>query len=108
MFGPVRGPWIDDGVHAALERAKEDPDIRLGGGAATIRQYLTAGLIDELHLVISSVLLGRGEHLLAGIDIVSLGYRCTEHASSEHGMHVVLRSGVVDPNLRPHSGPRKP
>ena len=55
-----------------------------------IRQYLSAGLIDEIHLVISPVLLGRGEHLLAGIDTVSLGYRCTEHASTDHATHVVL------------------
>jgi dihydrofolate reductase len=58
--------------------------------AATIRQYLGAGLIDELHLVISPVLLGRGEPLLSGIDLVSLGYKCTEHAASDHGTHVVL------------------
>jgi dihydrofolate reductase len=133
MFGPLRGPWADDGwkgwwgknppyhvpvfvlthharapitmeggttfhfvtdgIHAALNRAKEaaqGKDVRLGGGAATIRQYLTAGLIDEIHLVISPVLLGRGEHLLAGIDAVSLGYKCTEHASTDHATHVVL------------------
>jgi dihydrofolate reductase len=61
---------VTDGIHAALERAREAArgnDVRLGGGAATIRQYLAAGLVDELHLAISPVLLGRGEHLLAGI-----------------------------------------
>ena len=80
MFGPVRGPWPDDTWK----------DVRLGGGAATIRQYLTAGLIDEIHLAISPVLLGRGEPLLSGIDTVSLGYKCTEHASTERATHVVL------------------
>jgi dihydrofolate reductase len=70
--------------------AAQGKDVRLGGGVATIRQYLTAGLIDEIHLVISPVLLGRGEHLLAGIDAVSLGYKCTEHASTDHATHVVL------------------
>ena len=55
-----------------------------------MRQYLTAGLVDELHLVIAPALLGRGEHLLAGIDTASLGYRCTEHASSDRGIHVIL------------------
>jgi len=84
---------VTDGIPAALERAKEaaqGKDIRLGDGVATIRQYLTAGLIDSMHLVISPVLLGRGEHLLAGIDTARLGYKCTEHASSDHATHVVL------------------
>jgi dihydrofolate reductase len=133
MFGPMRGPWTDDGwkgwwgknppyhvpvfvlthharaplameggttfhfvtdgIHAALGRATEaaqGKDVRLGGGVATVREYLAAGLIDEIHLAISPVLLGRGEHLLAGIDMVSLGYRCTEHLSSSLATHVVL------------------
>jgi dihydrofolate reductase len=93
MEGGTTFHFVTDGIHAALERAKQaaqGKDIRLGGGAATIRQYLSAGLIDELHLVISPVLLGKGEHLLAGIDTVSLGYECTEHASSDHASHVVL------------------
>jgi dihydrofolate reductase len=93
MEGGTTFYFVTDGIHAALSRAKEaaqGKDIRLGGGAATIRQYLTAGLIDEMHLVISPVLLGRGEHLLAGIDTPSFGYTCTEHVSSEHVTHVVL------------------
>ena len=91
--GSLIGDEVGDGIHSALNRAKEaaqGKDVRLGGGVATIRQYLTAGLIDEIHLVISPVLLGRGEHLLAGIDAVSLGYKCTEHASTDHATHVVL------------------
>jgi dihydrofolate reductase len=93
MDGGTTFHFVTDGIHAALARAKEaagDKDIRLGGGVATVRQYLTAGLVDELHLVISPVLLGRGEHLLAGIDTVSLGYTCTEHAASERATHVML------------------
>lgn len=93
MEGGTTFYFVTDGIHSALERAKEaaqGKDIRLGGGAATVRQYLSAGLIDELHLVISPVLLGRGEPLLTGIDTVRLGYKCTEHASSEYATHVVL------------------
>lgn len=93
MAGGTTFHFVTDGIYAALERAKEAAqgrDVRLGGGAATIRQYLSAGLIDELHLAVSPVLLGRGEPLLSGIDTVSLGYKCTEHASSERATHVVL------------------
>ncbi len=93
MAGNTTFHFVTDGIHAALTRAKEaaqGKDIRLGGGVATIRQYLTAGLIDELHLAIAPVLLGRGEHLLGGIDTASLGYQCTEYASSERAAHVVL------------------
>jgi dihydrofolate reductase len=93
MEGGTTFHFVTDGIHAALERAKDAAkgrDIRLGGGVATIREYLTAKLIDEMHLVIAPVLLGKGEHLLAGIDTVSLGYKCTEHAYSENATHVVL------------------
>ena len=93
MEGGTTFHFVTDGIHAALQRAREaaqGKDVRLGGGVATIRQYLSAGLIDELHLAISPVLLGRGEHLLGGIDAVSLGYRCTEHVASELAAHVVL------------------
>jgi len=93
MNGGTTFHFVTDGIHAAHKRASEaagDRDIRLGGGVATIRQYLSAGLIDEMHLAISPVLLGSGEHLLAGIDAAKLGYRCTEHVATENAMHVVL------------------
>jgi dihydrofolate reductase len=93
MKGGTTFHFVTDGIHAALQRAKEAAqgrDIRIGGGAATVRQYLTAGLIDELHLAIAPALLGRGEPLLAGIDLVSLGYECTEHEASARATHVVL------------------
>ncbi len=93
MEGGTTFHFVTDGIHAALERARgaaQGKDVRIGGGADTIRQYLSARLIDELHLALSPVLLGRGEHLLAGIDLVKLGYRCTEQVSSERAMHVVL------------------
>jgi dihydrofolate reductase len=93
MEGGTTFHFVTDGIHAALERAKEaaqGKDIRIGGGAATVRQYLAAGLIDEMHLAMSPVLLGRGEHLLAGIDTVSLGYQVSQHVASDRATHVVL------------------
>ena len=93
MEGGTTFCFVTDGIHAALERAREaagDKDVRVGGGVATVRQYLSAGLMDELHLAISPVLLGRGEHLLAGIDMVKLGYTCTERVATERATHVVL------------------
>jgi len=93
MEGGTVFHFVTAGIHAALELAKEaaaGQDVRLGGGVSTIRQYLHAGLIDELHLAISPALLGSGEHLLTGIDMLSLGYQCTEHVTTENAMHVVL------------------
>ena len=65
-------------------------DIRLGGGVSTIRQYLQAGLIDELHIAISPILLGTGEHLFANLDTAALGYHCTEHVTTAKAMHCIL------------------
>ena len=87
--------FVTDGIEAALEQARAaagGKDIRIGGGAATIRQYLRAALIDELHLVISPVLLGSGEHLLQGIDTRALGYECVKHVPGSRAVaHVFLR-----------------
>jgi dihydrofolate reductase len=94
MNGGTVFHFVSDGIYAALSRAIEaahGQDIRLGGGVATIRQYLRAALIDEMHLAISPVLLGAGEHLFADIDVLKLGYRCTEHVATEKATHVVLR-----------------
>lgn len=133
MFGPVRGPWLDDGwrgwwgdeppyhcpvfvltnhprpsiemaggttfhfvtdgADAALERARAaagSQDVRLGGGAATIRQYLNAGRVDEMHLAIAPVLLGTGEPLLAGLDLPAMGYECSERVTTPGAMHLVV------------------
>jgi dihydrofolate reductase len=76
-----------------LSRAREAAsgrDVRLGGGVATIRQYLAAGHVDEMHLAVSPVVLGKGEHLFHGIDLTALGYETTEHVPTEHATHVVL------------------
>jgi dihydrofolate reductase len=134
MFGPIRGPWPDDGwkgwwgpnppyhvpvfvlthhprdaivmeggttfhfvtdgIQAALERAKSaanGKDVRIGGGVATIQQFLRARLIDDVHLAISPVLLGSGERLFADLDAVELGYRCVEQVATDKATHVILR-----------------
>jgi dihydrofolate reductase len=93
MGGGTSFHFVTDGIHAALKRASEaaeGKDVVLGGGISTIQQYLRARLIDEMHLAISPILLGSGEHLLIGIDAPQLGYRCTEHVPSANVTHVVL------------------
>ncbi len=94
MAGGTEFRFVTGGIHEAMEQATAAAagrDIRLGGGAATIRQYLRAGLIDELHLVMRPVLLGSGEHLLQGIDLRALGYECGSHVAGERATHVFLR-----------------
>jgi dihydrofolate reductase len=95
MKGGTEFRFITDGIHAALREAKAAAagrDVRVGGGAATIRQYLVERLIDELHLVISPVLLGRGEPLFAGIDLRTLGYECARHVAGKRAVaHIFLR-----------------
>jgi dihydrofolate reductase len=93
MEGGTTFHFVTDGIDAALGRATEAADgrdIRIGGGAATIREYLRAGLIDEMHIVISPTVLGAGEPLFAGIDVAKLGYRCSEHIGTSHAMHIVM------------------
>jgi len=134
MFGPVRGPWPDEGwkgwwgeeppyhtpvfvlthharaplamaggtefrfvtqgIHAALDEARAAAggrDVRVGGGVATVRQYLSERLIDELHLVVRPVLLGAGEPLFRDLDLCALGYECASHFAGERATHVFLR-----------------
>ena len=95
MKGGTEFHFVTGGVHAALSQARaaaRGGDVRIGGGVATIRQYLRAGLIDELHLAVAPVLLGRGEHLLHDLDTRALGYECVEHfAGTRVAAHVVLR-----------------
>ena len=94
MAGGTEFHFITSGIDAALEQARaaaRGGDVRLGGGVAAIRQYLRAGLIDELHLVVRPVLLGSGEHLLHDIDMRALGYRCSRSIAGERATHVFLR-----------------
>jgi dihydrofolate reductase len=93
MEGGTTFHFVTNGIQAALARAREaaaGKDVRVGGGVSTIRQYLSAGLVDEMHLALTTVLLGRGEALLAGIDLPALGFECTRRAPTEHATHVVL------------------
>jgi len=101
MKGGTVFHFVTDGIHSALEQAKRaagGKDVRLGGGPATIRQYLAAGLIDDLHLAVRPVVLGAGEPLFAGLDVRALGYECTGTVAGERAMHVLIAK-------RPPSGP---
>ena len=94
MAGGTEFRFVTDGIHAALAQATAAAagrDVRLGGGVSTVRQYLRAGLIDELHLAIRPVLLGSGEHLLHDIDTHALGYECAKLVAGERATHVWLR-----------------
>lgn len=93
MQGGTEFHFVTDGIHAALERARAaagERDIRIGGGVSTVRQFMQAGLIDELHLAVRPTLLGTGESLWNGLDARALGYTCTRHVPGERATHVFL------------------
>jgi len=93
MKGGTTFYFVTDGIDAALMKAAEEADgkdVRLGGGVSTVREYVKAGLVDEIHLAIIPTLLGAGEHLLSGIDLAKMGYRCVEYVPSARAAHVVL------------------
>ena len=94
MEGNTTFHFVTGGIHEALDRAREAAngmDVRIGGGPNVIQQYLREALIDELHVAIAPVLLGRGERLFEGVDLRALGYECVQFAASEKATHVVLR-----------------
>jgi dihydrofolate reductase len=94
MKGGTTFYFVTDGIESALKKAKDaakGKDIRIGGGVSTVRQYLKAGLIDELHLAFSSVFLGQGENLLAGIDLPGLGFKQVERVATGEATHFVLK-----------------
>jgi len=94
MAGGTTFHFVTDGIESALRQARAaagDKDIRLGGGVATVRQYLAARLIDDLHLAVRPVLLGRGENLFHGLDLRALGYVCERAVAGERATHVFLR-----------------
>jgi len=93
MEGGTTFYFVTEGIEAALEQAKAaagDRDVKIGGGVATVRQYLQAGLIDEMHFAFSPVMLGRGEAMFAGIDLPALGFQVTETAPTELATHILL------------------
>ena len=94
MEGGTTFHFVTDGIFSALERAKDAAnglDIRVGGGVETVRQYLRAGLIDEMHIALAPILLGSGEQLFSGIALPSLGYYCAEHTSSPNATHLIIK-----------------
>jgi dihydrofolate reductase len=93
MEGGTAFHFVTEGIEEALKRARHaagSKDIRVGGGASTIRQYLRAGLLDELHVAIAPVLLGSGEPLFSGLNLPELGYAVREHVATQAATHVVL------------------
>lgn len=93
MNGGTTFHFVTDGIHRALERAVDaakGQDVRLGGGIATMQQYLRAGLVDQMHLVVSPALLGSGESLFQGINLPALGYQLTDHIPSPGATHMIL------------------
>lgn len=93
MKGGTTFHFVNEGIETALAQAKQaagHKDVRLGGGAASIRQYVRARLVDELHLAVSPVILGQGEALFANLDMAALGYTCTKHIASPHATHIFI------------------
>jgi dihydrofolate reductase len=93
MEGGTVFHFITEGIEAALDQAKAAAgglDVKIGGGVSTVRQYLEIGAVDEMHLAISPVLLGRGEAMFAGLDLPALGFSIAERVATENAMHVVL------------------
>lgn len=97
MLGGTTFHFVTGGIEEALDRARAAAgakDIKIGGGVATVRQYVQAGHVDEIHLALAPVVLGRGEALFRGLDLRALGYRTVEHVPTERATHVVLAKQV--------------
>jgi len=94
MQGGTVFHFVTDGIHSALEQAREaagGKDVRIGGGASTVRQYLAEKLVDEMHVAVRPVLMGKGEPLWQGLDLHALGYECAEFVAGERAMHLFIR-----------------
>jgi dihydrofolate reductase len=93
MLGGTTFYFVTDGIEVALQRAREAAgakDIKIGGGVATVKQYIQAGHVDEIHLAMAPVALGQGESLFSDLDLRALGYRTVEHVPTERATHIVL------------------
>lgn len=94
MKGGTEFRFVTDGIESALKQAFASAggkDVRLGGGPGTVRQYLQARLVDDLHLAVRPILLGAGEPLFAGLNLRALGYECVEQVAGERATHVIIR-----------------
>jgi dihydrofolate reductase len=93
MLGGTTFYFVSDGIEAALQKAREAAgakDIKIGGGVSTVKQYVRAGHVDEIHLALAPIVLGQGEALFSGLDLRALGYRTIEHVPTERATHIVL------------------
>lgn len=93
MEGGTTFHFVVGGIEEAMRLARQaagDKDVKIGGGVSTVRQYLQAGLVDSMHLVVSPVILGRGEALFAGVDLAALGFSVSDHKTTDHATHVLL------------------
>ncbi len=96
MEGGTTFYFVTDGIESALKKAKAEAkgkDVRIGGGVAMVRQYLTAGQIDEVHLAMAPMFLGEGEHLFAGLNLHALGFASIQTVASEKATHVLIKRG---------------
>jgi len=103
MAGGTEFRFVTDGIESALDQAREAADgrdVRVGGGVSTIRQYLQAKLVDELHLAVRPIVLGEGENLFQGLDLRALGYQGVESIAGERATHVILRRGDASKESR--------
>jgi dihydrofolate reductase len=94
MKGGTDFHFVTDGIESALAQAKAAAggrDVRIGGGVSTVRQFLQAGLIDEMHVAVGPVFMGAGENLWQGLDMRALGYEIAEVIPGERATHVMVR-----------------
>ena len=93
MLGGTTFHFVSGGIEEALQKARAaagTKDVKIGGGVETVRQYIQAGHVDEIHLAMAPVAIGRGEALFNGLDLRALGYRTVEHVPTERATHIVL------------------
>ena len=96
MEGGTTFHFITGGIEEALRLAKQaagSKDVKIGGGVATVRQYLQAGLVDSIHLAVAPVALGQGEALLADVNLRELGFKVSDYQATEKAMHLVFERG---------------